>query len=73
MTSDYISIFKNPADRTQFMHLPKRLLPTNLPFLTMDYDDATQTQRSYIMIDTKAEIANQFRVRANIFLLRSLK
>lgn len=55
------------------MHLPKQLSPTNLPFLTMDYDDATQTQRSYIMIDTKTEIANQFRVRANIFLLRSLK
>ena len=44
LNSDCIIIFKNPRDRTHFMHLAKQLFPTNPMFLRWVYDDATQTQ-----------------------------
>lgn len=66
LNSDYITIFKNPRDKTQFLNLAKQIMPRNLKFLIWAYDDATKELRSYIFLDLKAETEDAFRVRANI-------
>ena len=46
LNSDYLVIFKNPRDRTQFTHLAKQLLSSNYKFLTWAYEDVINLRNS---------------------------
>ena len=66
INSDYMIIFKNPRDKTQFLNLAKQFMPRKYKFLLWAFEDATQLPRSYLMLDMKPETDDKFRVRAKL-------
>ena len=67
LNSDYMVIFKNPRDKTQFTNLAKPFMPREYKFLLWAFEDATKLPRSYLLLDMRPETDNKLRVRARIF------
>ena len=66
LNSDYIVIFKNPRDKSQFSHLARQLMPDNSRFMQWAFTDATKLPHSYLFLDLKPETDDRYRVRTNI-------
>ena len=66
LNSDYMVIFKNPRDLSQFSHLAQQVMPHNKKFLQWAYLDATKLPHTYLLLDLKANTNDKYRVRANI-------
>ena len=66
LNSDYMIVFKNARDQTQFANLARQLMPSNVKFLMSSYKDATKLPHSYLMLDLKATTNDKHRVRTNI-------
>lgn len=66
LNSDYMIIFKNPRDSSQFTHLAKQVSPHNVRFLQQSYHDAVKQPFSYLMIDLKPATPEKYRIRARI-------
>ena len=66
LNSDYMVIFKNARDQTQFTNLARQLMPSNIKFLMSAYKDATKLPHSYLMLDLKAATNDKHRIRSNI-------
>ena len=66
LNADYIIVFKNPRDGSQFAHLARQVMPQNTKFLTWAYKEATENPHSYLLLDLKAETNDRYRVRSNI-------
>ena len=66
LNSDYIVVFKNARDQSQFHHLAKQFLPDNSKFLFWAFKDSTKKPYSYIFLDTRPETIDKYRVRTNI-------
>ena len=49
LNSDYMVIFKNPRDKTQFTNLVKQFVPRKYMFLLRVFEDATKLLRSYFL------------------------
>ena len=67
LNSDYMVIFKNPRDKTQFTNLAKQFMPRKYKFLLWAFEDATKLPRSYLLLDMRPETDDKLRVRARIF------
>ena len=67
LNSDYMVIFKNPRDKTQFTNLAKQFMPRKYKFLLWVFEDATKLPRSYLLLDMRSETDDKLRVRAKIF------
>ena len=66
LNSDYIVVFKNPRDQSQFSNLAKQVLPKNHKFLQWAYSDATKNPHSYIFLDLRATTNENHRIRSNV-------
>ena len=67
LNAHYISIFKNPRDRSQISFLARQLYPEDSKFLTQAYADATIMPHGYILLDLKQQTPDMLRVRSRIF------
>jgi hypothetical protein len=66
LNSDYMIIFKNVRDKSQFTHLAKQFMPNNIKFLQWVYKDATEKSHSYVFLDMKPETEDKLRIQSNI-------
>lgn len=66
LNSDYMVIFKNARDQSQFMHLAKQVMPNNAKHLLQVYQEATQKPHAYLFLDLRPATPDQYRVRSNI-------
>ena len=67
LNSDFMVIFKNPRDASQFTHLAKQVRPHNIKFLQHAYQDAVEKPYSYLFLDLHPTTPEEHRVRARIF------
>ena len=67
LNSDYMVIFKNPRDKTQFTNLARQFMPEKYKFLLWTFEDATKEPRAYLLLDMRPETDDRYRVRARIF------
>ena len=49
LNSDYMVIFKNPQDKTQFTNLARQFMPRKYTFLLWAFEDATKLPSSYLL------------------------
>ena len=66
LNSDYIVIFKNPRDKSQFTNFAKQFMPRKTNFLQWAYEDATLKPYSYLFLDLTADTDERYRVRAEV-------
>ena len=67
LNSDYMVIFKNPRDKTQFTNLARQFMPRKYKFLLWVFEGTTKLARSYLLLDMRSETDNRYRVCARIF------
>jgi len=67
LNAQYIVLFKNPRDSSQFIHLSKQLYPHNSCFAHEAYVDATKHPYGYILLDLRSDQDDDLRLRTNIF------
>ena len=63
--SDYMVIFKNPRDNSQFA-IARQIRLYKVKFLMWTYKDATSSLHSYLMLGLKPETEERFRMRSHI-------
>jgi len=63
----YIVLFKNPRDSSQFIHLAKQIYLHNTRFAHEMYVDATKRPYGYILLDLQSAQDDDLRLRTNIF------
>ena len=66
LNSDYMIIFKNVRDKTQFSNLAKQIMPRRVKFFNWAYEDATKYPHTYLMLDLRPNTNDQHRVRTRI-------
>ena len=66
LNSDYMVIFKNSRDNSQFATIARQIRPDNVKFLMWAYKDAISSLHSYFMLDLKPDTEERFRVQSNI-------
>jgi hypothetical protein len=64
--TQYLALFKNPADLSQIRILAGKMFPANPRFLTDVYADATRYPHAYLLIDLRQETDENLRVRTKI-------
>jgi len=67
LNAQYIVLFKNPRDNSQFAHLAKQLYPHNGRFAHEAYIDATREAYGYLLLDLRSEQDEDLRLRTQIF------
>ena len=67
LNAQYIVLFKNPRDASQFTSLARQLYPDNPRFAQDSYKDATQRPYSYLLVDCRPDTIEELRLRAHIF------
>lgn len=67
LNSKYLVVFKNPRDRSQFLHLARQLYPENPSELVKVYKEATSLPHGYLLIDLAQETPEALRFRTQIF------
>ena len=63
---DYMVIFKNPRNNSQFVTIARQIRPDKVKFLIWAYKEATSSPHTYLMLDLKPDTEERFRVRNNI-------
>ena len=66
LNSDYMVVFKNVRDKSQFTNLSKHFMPNHTSFLKWVYEDATKLPHSYLFLDMKPDTDERIRIRTNI-------
>ena len=66
LNSDYMVIFKNVRDKSQFTNLAKQFMPNHVNFMKWAFQDATRLPHSYLFLDMKPETEEELRIRTNI-------
>ena len=69
LNAQYIVLFKNPRNSSQFVHLAKQLYPHNSHFAHEAYINATKCPYGYILLDLRSDQDEDLRLRTNIFPL----
>lgn len=63
--TQYVALFKNPADMAQIRTLGSKMYP-NSKFMIDAYNDATRHPHSYLFLDLRQETDEDLRVRTRI-------
>jgi len=63
LNAQYVVLFENPHDSSQFVHLAKQLYPHNSRFLHKAYIDATKRLYGYILLDLRSDQDDDLRLR----------
>ena len=66
LNSDYMVIFKNVRDKSQFTNLAKQFMPNHVNFMKWVFQDATRLLHSYLFLDMKPETEEELRIKTNI-------
>ena len=66
LNSNYMVIFKNPRDNSQFATIARQIRLDKNKFLMWVYKDAASFPHTYLMFDLKPNTEERFRVRSNI-------
>ena len=64
--SQYVVLFKNPADTSQIRIVANKMFPETPHFLTKTYKNAVSRAHGYLLLDLRQETADDLRVRSNI-------
>lgn len=67
INTDYLVLFKNPADQLQSQTLARFLFPTNPKYFLEAYADATRPPHGYLFIDLTQKTPDELRLKTNIF------
>ena len=67
LNAQYIVLFKNPRDNSQFAYLAKQLYPHNSRYAQDAYIDATKEPYGYLLLDLRSEQDEDLRLRTRIF------
>ena len=67
LNAQYIVLFKNPRDNSQFMHLARQLYPHNYRYAMDAYINATKDAFGYLVVDLRSEQDEDLRLRTHIF------
>ena len=66
LNSDYMVIFKNPRDNSQFATMAKQIRLDKDKFLIWAYKDSTSSPHLHLMLDLKPDTEERIRMRRNI-------
>ena len=66
INTQYIVMFKNPADQVQILTLSRQMYPTDYKFLSQVYINVTKRAHGYIFIDLRQETPEEVRIRTNV-------
>ena len=67
LNNNYIILFKNVHDQTQFAILARQMFPDNSKYAIEAFKDATKMAYGYLLIDLKPETNDKCRLRTSIF------
>lgn len=67
INTDYLVLFKNPADQLQAQNLARQLYPGNKKFFLEAYKDATKEPHGYLFIDLTQTANDEHRLKTNVF------
>ncbi len=65
--SQYIVLFKNPADQTLILTLARQMYPNNCQYFLQQWQDATSQPYGHMVIDLKPSTLDHERLKSNIF------
>ena len=60
LNSDYMVIFQNPRDNSQFPTIAREIRPDKVKFLMRTYKDATSSPHKYLMLDLNQTLRKSF-------------
>ena len=66
LNADYLVLFKNPRDTSQFATLARQMYPNASKFAIEAYKDATSAPYGYLLINLKPEQDERCRLRKNV-------
>jgi hypothetical protein len=67
INSDFLVLFKNPADNLQISILARQLFPRNTDYFLEAYKDATKKAHGYLLVDLTQYTPDEYRLKTNIF------
>ena len=67
LNTHYMIVFKNARDATQVAILAKQMYPGKSKFMLEAFQDATSVPYGYLLIDTRADLEDRYRLRTKIF------
>jgi GTPase SAR1 family protein len=67
INSDYLVLFKNPADRSYVGVLARQLFPKNTKYFLQSYEDATIHPHGYLFVDLTQYTPDNYRLKTDIF------
>lgn len=67
VNSDYIVLFKNPADQLQSQVLARQLYPSKTKYFLEAFTDATKNPHGYLFIDLTQYADDLHRLKTNVF------
>jgi len=67
LNAQYIVLFKNSRDSSQFAHLARQLYPHTSRFAVEAYKNATTEPYCYLLVDLRSEQDEDLRLRTRIF------
>ena len=67
INSDYLVLFKNPADNLQIRVLARQLFPGKIKYFLESFADATEQPHGYLMVDLTQYTRDNFRLKTDIF------
>ena len=65
LNTEYVVLFRNPRDKSQFGHLARQLEPKHSKALVDAYVDATSRPYSHLLVDLKPHTPDALRYRSN--------
>ena len=65
LNTEYVVLFCNPRDKSQFGHLARQLEPKHSKALVDAYVDATSRPCSHLLVDLKPHTPDALRYRSN--------
>jgi hypothetical protein len=67
INSDYIVLFKNPADQLNACVIARQLFPKKSAYFLESYADATSLPHGYLFVDLTQYTPDNFRLKTDIF------
>ena len=65
LNSDYMVVFKNIRDNSQFATIARQIHTDKVNFFMWAYKDATLSPHTYLMLDLKPDTEERFQVQSN--------
>lgn len=67
INTDYLVLFKNPADQLQVSIIARQLFPRKTKYFLEAYADATQNPHGYLFVDLTQYTPDKYRLKTDIF------